>query len=101
MLQVTPQVLADAAGTLHAQQELVVGTAVAIGAATHDVVRALPGSGTAAGAESTGVELAAAVRMAAAELAVLAVALGAAASEYLAVEREAAAGLERAGRRPS
>jgi hypothetical protein len=46
------------------------------------------------------VALTAGVRSAEAELAVLAAALVAAAREYAGVEQEAAAGLERAGRRP-
>jgi hypothetical protein len=100
-LQVTPPALADAAGTLDAEQESMARAAWAIGAATDGIATALPGSRTAAAAESTGAALAAAVRSAAAELALLATALGAAAREYVAVEQDAATGLERAGRRPS
>lgn len=100
-VQVTPQVLADAAEVLHGQQEAVGRTGPAIGAATWGIAAALTGSRTATAAESTGGELAAAVRTAATELAALAAVLGAAAKEYLAVEHDAAAGLDRAGRRPA
>jgi hypothetical protein len=100
-LQVTPQVLADAAGTLDAGQESMARTAWAIGTAADGIAAALPGSRAAAAVESTGAALAAAVRSTAAELALLATALGAAARQYLAVEQDAATGLERAGRRPS
>jgi hypothetical protein len=100
-LQVTPRVLADAAGTLPAEQASVARTGVAISAATHGIAAALPGSRTATEVESTGAELTAAVRAAAAELALLAVALHVAAAEYVAVEQDTAARLERAGRHPS
>lgn len=100
-LQVTPQVLADAARALDAERESMARTAWAIGSATDSIATALPGAWAAVAAESTGAALTAAVRSAAAELALLATALGAAAREYVAVERDAATGLERAGRRPS
>jgi hypothetical protein len=100
-LQVTPQILADAAGAVDTEQESVARAAWAIGLATDGIAAALPGSAAAVAAESTGVALAAAVRSAAAELALLATVLGAAAKEYVAVEQHAAAGLERVGRRPS
>jgi hypothetical protein len=100
-LQVTPRVLADASGALRAEHESVGRTAAALIIAAHSVAGALPGSRTATEVESRGTELAAAVRAAAAELAVLAAALGAAATAYLAVDEDTAAGLERAGRRPS
>ena len=100
-LQVTPQVLADTAGTLRAEQVSVGRTEVAIGAATRGIAAALPGSRTAVEVQSTCADLVAAARAAAAELAVLSMALDSAAGEYVAVEQDAAAGLERAGRRPS
>ena len=100
-LQVIPQTLTDAARTLRAEQDRVGRTAPAIGAALDGVAAALPGAQTAAVAEPTAAWVAAAVRAAAAELATLAATLGAAATHYLAVEQDAAAGLERAGRRPA
>ena len=100
-LQVTPRALADAARTLQAEQVSVVGAGTAISAAAHGLAAALPGSRTATEAESTGAELSAGVRTAAAELALLAVALGAAAADYAAVEQGAAARLGRAARGPS
>jgi len=100
-LQVTPRVLADASGALRTDQESMGRTAAAIIVAAHGIAGALPGSRTATEVESRSAELAAAVRAAAAELAVLAAVLGAAATAYLAVDHDTAAGLERAGRRPS
>ena len=100
-VQVTPQVLADAAEVLRVQQESVGRTGPGIGAASRGIAGALPGSSTAAAAEATGAELTAAVRTVATELVALAAVLAAAAKEYLAVEHEAAVGLERAGRRPA
>ena len=100
-LQVTPQVLADAAGTLDAERDSMGCRARAIGSAAGGIAAALPGARAATVVESTGAALAAAVRSAAAELALLATALGAAARHYVAVEQDAASGLERAGRRPS
>ena len=100
-LQVSSQALADAAGTLDAEQVAMARTAWAIGSATDGIATALPGARAVIAAESTSAALVAAVRSAAAELALLATALGAAAREYAAVEQDATTGLERAGRRPS
>jgi hypothetical protein len=100
-LQVTPQVLADAGGILRVEQDTVARAAGAIVSAGDGIAIALPGSRTAIAAESAASSVAAAVRTAANELAALAVALSGAARHYATVEREAAVGLERAGRRPS
>ncbi len=100
-LQVIPQSLTDAAGTLRVEQDRVGRAAPALSAALDGIATALPGALAAAVAESTAAWVATAVRDAAAELATLAAALGAAATSYLAVDQDAAAGLERAGRRPS
>lgn len=95
-----PEAVAVAAGALAAERLSLERTAGMIGSVLDGVAVALPGGRTAPAAEATGAALAAAVRSAAAELAVLAAALGAAAKEYVAVEHDAATGLERAGRRP-
>ena len=100
-LQVDPRGLADAARALAVDRRTVEQAATALGPALDAVATALSGSRTAAAAHETGDALSAAVRAFAAELAVLTAALGAAAKEYVAVERQAAAGLERAGRRPA
>ena len=99
-LQVDPLALADAARAVAADRRTVEQVAVALGPALSAVATALPGSRTAAAATETGEALSVAVRALAAELAALTAALGAAAKEYLAVERHTAGGLDRAGRRP-
>lgn len=99
-LQVEPQVLGDAARAVAADLRTVEQLAAAVEPALDAVATAVPGSRTAAAAQGTGDVLSAAVRALAAELAVLTAALGAAAKEYVAVERDATAGLERAGRGP-
>ena len=100
-LQVIPEALAQAAEVLRSEHDRVGRAAQAAGAAAEGIATALPGSSTAVAVGSTATEVVAAVRVAAAELATLAVALSAAASHYLAVEQQAAEGLERAGRRRS
>lgn len=99
-LQVEPQILGDAARAAATDRRTVEQVAAEVGPALGAVASALPGSRTAAAAQDASDELSGAVHALAAELAVLTAALGAAAREYVAVERHAAAGLERAGRRP-
>lgn len=96
-----PQVLTDAARSVDAERRAVEQAADALGPVVDGVVTALPGARTAAVADETGGALVAAIRSLAAELAILAGALGAAGKQYVAVERDAADGLERAGRRPA
>lgn len=100
-LHVEPRVLADAGRSLASQRSLLSDVSAALDPALARVASSLPGSRTAEAAGGTGAALVAAVRSAEAELALLAGALHAAAGEYTAVERSAAAGLERAGRRPT
>jgi hypothetical protein len=100
-LQVDPQVLAATARELDAERRGVEVATSAAGPALRAVATALPGSQTAEAADRAGAAVAAAVGALAAELATLTAALAAAAEEYLAVECGAAAGLERAGRRPA
>jgi hypothetical protein len=99
-LQVEPRVLADAGRSLAAQRSVLSDVSDALEPALVRVAAALPGSRTAAVAGGAGAELAAAVRSAEGELAGLAAALTAAAGVYESVERSAATGIERAGRRP-
>ena len=100
-LHVEPRVLADAGRSLTAQRSVLADVADALEPALSRVAAALPGSRTAEVAGETAVVLTAGVRSVEAELAVLAAALVAAAREYAAVEQAAAAGIERAGRRPT
>ncbi len=99
-LQVDPEVLERAARAASADRRTAEQAAGELGRAFTAITAALPGSQAAAAAELAGESLVAAVRSFAAELAVLAGALGAAATEYVAVEHEVSAGIERAGRRP-
>ena len=100
-LHVEPRVLADAGRSLATQRSVLADVADALDPTLSRVVTALPGSRTAEVAGSTGAVLVTAVRSVEVELAVLAAALGAAAREYVSVERSAAAGLQRDGRRPT
>lgn len=100
-LYVEPPVLADAGRSVATQQSVLADVATALGPALGGIAEALPGSRTAELAGSTGAALAAEARAAATELGRLAGALTAAAREYAVVERSAATGFERAGRRPS
>jgi hypothetical protein len=99
-LHVEPRVLADAGRSLATQRSVLADVAGALDPTFAQVAVALPGSRTAQVAGETGAALASAVRSVAAELEGLAGALTAASREYTAVERSAAAGLERAHRRP-
>ena len=99
-LHVEPRVLADAGRSLATQRSVLADVAGALDPTFSRVTAALPGSRTAEVAGEVGVALRTAVRSVEVELAVLAAALGSAAREYAAVEQCAAAGLERAGRRP-
>lgn len=100
-LYVEPPVLADAGRSFATMQSVLADVATALGPTLAGIVAALPGSRTAELAGSTGAALTAEVRAAAAELGRLAGALTAAAREYTVVERSAATGFERAGRRPA
>jgi hypothetical protein len=99
-LYVEPHVLADAGRSFATQRSVLVDVADALVPALGVVATALPGSRTAEVAGDTAETLTAAVRSAAAELGELAGALATAARDYRVVERSAAAGIERDGRRP-
>lgn len=99
-LQVDPQVLSDAAGSIAAERSALAQLAAALGPVLDGVAAALPGSRSAAVARQAGDALPAEARALADELSRLAGALGAAARDYATVEQVTAAGLERAGRRP-
>lgn len=100
-LQVDPQVLTAAARSVAAAQSAVAQVAAGIRPVLGEVEDALPGSRTATVAGHADDVLTAGARSLAADLAALAGTLSAAATEYAAVERVTAAGLERTGRRPT
>jgi hypothetical protein len=100
-LYVEPRVLADAGRSFDTERSVLADVAGALAPTLTGVAAALPGSHTAELARGTGAALAAAVRSATAELAELAHALTGAAHDYTAVDDTAAAGIERAGRRPA
>ena len=99
-LHVEPRVLADAGRSLTTERSVLADVAGALAPTFGGLAAALPGSRTAELADSTGAALTGAVHAAATELAELAGALTAAAHEYVIVERSAASGIERDGRRP-
>ena len=100
-LQVDPEVLDAAAREVGADRRRVVQVAAALEPAVRDAGAALPASRTADAAERAGVELGAAVRALAADLALLATALGTAAVDYAAADRRAVPAAARAGRQPA
>jgi hypothetical protein len=100
-LQVDPEVLEGSARAVGVERRAADLAAGELGRSFRAIALALPGSQTAGTAELAGGSLVAAVRSLAAELAVLAGALAAAATGYLVVEDGIVAGVERAGRWPA
>ena len=99
-LQVDLQAVESAGRAVTAQDQAVGDVADALGSVFREVAATLPGSRTAGVTDEAAVAVPAAVRALAFELASLAGALGVAAAEYAAVERQVATALGRAGRRP-